>query len=162
MLYNRSGWGGARVGVLIAKTGKRLNGRVRMLTERGLRRACFFASMRRLSVYSRRTICTCIDRRGVSVVIGYTTCATMSGTRSGIRLYSGLGGVTPKCLTQTTRTGNTTVVRISASCIFSNATRVPCARRRPAYPTSICNSAGLTNRRGIVSRYRGTVMVHAT
>lgn len=146
----------------MAKTGKRLNGRVGMLSTRGARRACFFASMRRLSVYGRRTVRTFITRGRVRLVIGYTTCATISGTRSGHRLYSGLGRVTPKCLTHTTRHQNTTVVRISASCIFSKATRVPCARRRPAYPTSMCNSAGLTNRRTIVSNYRGTIVVHAT
>lgn len=150
------------VGVLVANTGNRLNGRVQILSGRGKRRTCFFASIRRLSVYSRRTIREFIGNGQVSIVIGYTTCATISGTRSGRRLYSGLGRITPNCLTTTTRTYNTTLVRISASCIFSKAKRAPCARRTSAYPGSMCNSAGLTNRRTIVGRYDHTVVVHAT
>lgn len=89
--------------MLIAKTGKRLNGRVHLLTRRRGGFRCFFASITRLSVYSRRTMVSFISARRVSMVIGYTTCATISGTRSGIRLYSGLGRITPNCLTGTTR-----------------------------------------------------------
>lgn len=96
------------------------------------------------------------------LVIGYTTCATMSGTRSGPRLTCGLGYRTTGRLTDTTRFGNTTVVRISASCIFSNATRVPCARSYSPYPSSMCNAAGLRKRCSIVGCYRGTMIVHAS
>lgn len=92
-------------GVLIANTGNRLKGRVHILSTRCGRCAYFFASMTRLSVYSRRTIVAFMGRGGVRIVIGYTTCATMSGTRSSVRLYAGLGGGTIDCLTGTTRTG---------------------------------------------------------
>lgn len=146
----------------MAKTGKRLNGSVHQLTTKCPRCTFIFASISALSVYSTRTIGTFIGRGRISCVVGYTTCATISGTRSSRTLYLHVGQSTMQGLNRTTHVTKTEIVRISASCIFSNAGRLPCIRASGAYPTSICKHAGLTNRRTLRRIYPSTMVVQAT
>lgn len=119
------------VGVLIANTGNRLNRRVRVYTG-GDGRGFIFASITRncrgLSVAGLSTVHRGIGRGSVRIVIGYTTCAGISGTRDSFSLTGLLGGATTNGLTRTVGRISKALVRIDASCIFRNSGGVPYGR----------------------------------
>ncbi len=134
----------------MAKTFNRLNSTFEGVSGK-CSRSYFFAShanskrVSTLSIASTSTIVSFIGRRDVSIVIGYTNCASIGETRSRGRRTSLLGTIIPKVLTTTTGRASTLLVRFSASCICSKRSGAPCQRGSPTNPLGYCKRAGLSN-----------------
>ncbi len=146
----------------MANYGNRLNGRVEITVVSRHSVRIFCASISALSVAGVRTIRGFMGSGTISYVIGYTTCATISGTRSSRTATHLIGIRTIEGVTAITRRGGIHIIRISASCIFSNGSYIPCARSVPIYPAGICKGAGLSNRHTLRRVYPRTIVIHAT
>lgn len=118
------------------------------------------ASISSLSVAGARRILGFNVIGHPSIVVGYYNIASASLYRGRPRRTCQMGTLKTEGLDVITEGGNTGVIRLSASSMFSKRDGGPCARFSSAGPLAICKTSGETNR-GCIGRFaRGRFVVH--